>query len=97
MAGAVELNRPADQMRIAAQTPLPDSMAQNHHALAAESVFVFRERAPDRGMSAERGEKIRRHALPIEALRLAGAGQYHAARPIRCDVSKDRLLSLPIE
>src|SRR5262245_14167659 len=92
MAGAVELNRPADQMRIAVEMPLPNPMAENHQSLAAELVFVFCEGAPERGLRAERGEKIRRHVLPNETLRLANAGQYHAVRYIPRDVFKDRLL-----
>ena len=57
----IERDRPADDRRVAAECPLPEPVADDESARRAALVVAGRDRAPHRGLDAERREEIARH------------------------------------
>ncbi len=77
---AIERERPADDGGLAAVAALPQSVAQDRHALAAGDFVVSRERVPHDRLHAQHVEEAGRRALHPEVFRFA-AGLLHGHRP----------------
>jgi hypothetical protein len=73
-----QVDRPANDLGIAAVAPLPEFLAEQHDTRAAKQMLHRTERPPDRNPDSEHTEKIRRNHRGQERLR----------RPtrLRCDV-----------
>src|ERR1700677_2861048 len=61
----------ADDVAVAAESPLPEAMAEDHFTLAARLIFAGAERAAERRLHAEHIEEIDIDQRLIDALRLA--------------------------
>lgn len=68
---AVGDDRLADDPRVCAVAPLPESLAQEHHLVAAALVLLQMKQAADEGLHAERVEELCGDHLPMDELRLA--------------------------
>ena len=72
---AVQRQAAADDRRIAAEAPLPETVGQHDDLLVAGGVVRAREQAAGRRPGAERLEEVARHAQPGHALRRPVAGE----------------------
>ena len=72
---AVERDRLADQRGAAAESRLPDLVAQDAHRRSVRRVFVLVKVAAERRQDAERRQERRAHAQAVQLLGIAVAGQ----------------------
>src|SRR5262249_15196428 len=75
VAATVELDRLADDLRVASETPLPTPLADDRHRRRARSFFFRQKRAALNQPDANSLEEICRHRTADNALRLADASQ----------------------
>ena len=61
---------PADDLRIRAEAPLPQAVAQHDYALGVGDIFRRKRRAPDRGLDAHNSEEFGRDARSPQSLRV---------------------------
>src|SRR4029077_2087456 len=76
---AVERDAPADDGAIAAEAALPQAVAQDRDMLVADLVFLLGEGAAGQRRHAQDREEVGRDARPVQALRLALAGEVEIA------------------
>jgi hypothetical protein len=71
--GAVQDDRPAEYMRIAAKLPLPQSVADNYYRLVARPILVSRERPAKLWLDPQQIKQLGRNAGTRNSLRLTAA------------------------
>jgi hypothetical protein len=74
---AAEVHALAQHVAAAAEAPLPQPVAQNHHMMRPELVFLLGKRAAQRGLRVQHVEKVGGDAEGAQPLRLAEAGIVH--------------------
>src|SRR4030095_9272856 len=84
----VELDRLADDLRVASETPLPQPLADDRHPLAARLFFFRQKRAALNRLDAQSLEEIRRHHVADNALGFAGASQVERVEHYRRQLFK---------
>jgi len=89
---AVELERPAEHVRRAAEAALPQIVADDRDRGRAGLVIVGAERAAERRRHAQRVEHVRAQHLGVEPDGLAAARQNHRQVPEGADASHLRRL-----
>jgi hypothetical protein len=74
----VEADRLSDNLRVCAETPLPEVETDHRDgAPARRLIILFRQQPPKQWIHAQRGKEIARHYFAQHALRLAAAAQTH--------------------
>src|SRR5262245_43127149 len=66
----VEQNLFPDQRRIAAEPPLPETVADHRHVIPPRLIFFSVEDAPQIRLDAEQRKEVCRHGLRLDLLRL---------------------------
>jgi hypothetical protein len=80
----------ADNRGVGAKAPPPQTVTQDHSAVVANLVFVFRETAADSRLDSEDGKQIRRDARSEQPLRFAIPCQVEVGDVAHeCDVLED--------
>src|SRR5262245_18120609 len=97
MTATIERDRLADDLRIAAKTPLPQSLADDRHLRCARSFFLRQKRAALNQPDAQSLEEICRHRTADNALRLASASQVERVEHHRRQLFKASALRAVIE
>src|ERR1039457_6013092 len=72
---AVHNHLAAEHERVAAEAPLPEAVADDHHRVTALLVFLGRKCAPEARLGCQQVEKVGRDARRRDALRFATARQ----------------------
>src|ERR1022692_633061 len=72
---AVHNHLAAEHARVAAEAPLPEAVADDHHRVTALLVFLGRKCAPEARLGCQQVEKVGRDARRRDALRFATARQ----------------------
>src|SRR5215510_1827844 len=94
---AIQRDRPADQLRITAETAPPQAFAQYHSRRGAKCVFLGREGATERRIDAERRKQIGGDARCRQSLRLAASLQVGCVEIISGDLFKGFRLIPPVQ
>ena len=63
---SVEWNRATDHLRITAELPSPERVADHGDGVRSGSIFPGQESAAERGRDAEEAEEVRRHPCRVE-------------------------------
>ena len=93
----VQRDRLAKRVWIAAETALPEFMAQNHDLAVTGLVLLLREGAPETGLHSEQLKQIGRNPRADHPLRLVAAGEVEPLSDISRDPLEDFVLLLPLE
>ena len=97
---AVQLQRPADNRRIAVEAADPEVVTQDGERRAARLFAVFRcEQPADVGTGAEDTEVVRRHHVAVDAFGAIASAEAHRLRSdaIRVNPCQDRVPRADIE
>src|SRR5262245_18790763 len=71
----IECQLPAHDVRIGAESALPQTVFEHDHLIAPRLIFARQKRAPERGLYAERIEEAGRNGVTAESVGLAPACQ----------------------
>src|SRR5215510_13205376 len=75
---SVERDAPANDGRVASESPPPQSVTQNHHTVVSRPILFIEKGAPQSGLNVEQREEAGRNEGPDDSLRLTDTRQVEA-------------------
>src|SRR4029453_13949714 len=87
----IERQRPAHDVRIGAESALPQTVFEHDHLFAPRLILARQKRAPEPGLYPEGREEAGGDAVTAELFRLIRARQIEAA-PLNCDQPLEALV-----